>query len=161
MYKTLQDCKRVANKGVNNQALEKTVLSYLQGKEYQQWVDSGSEEEFEQAITELPPLGSLPQEIKEIFIKKAHSKFNKAVKDITDKYPLHERETWHLQLAQAKDYLDNLNTGSLLQAIATSKDLSVEDMSNRIVQKDIEYQSVLANALAIKNETIRALEEDE
>ena len=72
--------------------------------------------------------------------------------DIDLKYPLNERETWHIQLEEARKYLETKDEqdAPFVSILALNEDRSVEDFCNAIILNDKNYRTLAANALSEK-----------
>ena len=87
-------------------------------------------------------------QIKNIY-RQANELFKKEVKAIADLYTPEERETWNIQLEEAKRYIeDNTAEVPFLEQCASAADMTLEDYANLVINKDKEYKNMAANALA-------------
>ena len=68
------------------------------------------------------------------------------------KYPLNERETWHIQLEEARKYLETKDEqdAPFVSILALNEGRSVEDFCNAIILNDKNYRTLAANALSEK-----------
>ena len=98
-----------------------------------------------------------------IQVKRVYERINefytKEMKSILEKYPLAERETWNIQLSEAKAYLQSKDESDapFLKTLATAEGSTVEDFANAVVAKAEDYRALSAAALAKKRAFEREL----
>ncbi len=90
-------------------------------------------------------------QIKRVY-KRVDEFYTKEMSGILDKYPLAERETWNIQLSEAKTYLQNKDESDapFLKILAIAEGSTVEDFANAVVAKAEDYRALSAAALAKK-----------
>ncbi len=85
---------------------------------------------------------------KAVLIGHITDSYNKDVKDLDIHETAFESETWSTQVEQAKAYqADNSNIGTLLQAIATGREMSVADLATKILEKNEAWQTSMGTIL--------------
>lgn len=91
--------------------------------------------------------------------ERVEEKYNKDMQLIASQYPQYERETWAIQLEQAKKYLEtnNEDDAQFLKTLALAENDSVENFANAVIQKAAMYEQYSANALANKRAYQREL----
>ena len=91
--------------------------------------------------------------------ERVNKSYTKDLSGILEKYPLAERETWNIQLSEAKAYLASKdeNDAPFLKTLATAEGSTVEDFANAVVTKAEDYKSLSAVALAKKRAFEREL----
>lgn len=79
-------------------------------------------------------------------------KYNEDVVIIASAYPLHERETWATQIAQAKKFLEtNVEEDApFLKILAVAEGGIVADFANAVLAKSEAYEMFMATKLADK-----------
>lgn len=84
--------------------------------------------------------------------QRVEDKYNSDVFAITSLYPLHERETWGTQLAQAKLFLQTSNEADapFLKVLATAEGGTVLDFANAVIAKATAYELFMAVKLSEK-----------
>ena len=78
--------------------------------------------------------------------------YNNEMKIITQKYPAVERETWGLQLEQAKAYKSSgdENDAPFLKVLADNDGVSIDEFATAVIEKAKLYEEMSALALAKK-----------
>lgn len=86
-------------------------------------------------------------------------KYNTDVMEITNAYPLHERETWAIQLEQAKAYKQSGDAldAPFLKTLADAEGGSIAEFAEAVILKSNAYEAFMANALANKRAHEREL----
>ncbi len=91
--------------------------------------------------------------------KRVEEKYNAEVCDIANQYTLHERETWAIQLEQAKAYKqsgDELDA-PFLKVLADAEGATVAAFADAVILKANAYEAFMAQALANKRAYEREL----
>lgn len=87
-------------------------------------------------------------QIKNIY-RQANDLLKQEVKVISDIYSPEERETWNIQLEEAKQYIeDNTADVPFLEQCATAADMTLGDYANLIISKNTDYRNLAASALS-------------
>ena len=84
--------------------------------------------------------------------ERVEEQYNQDVAEITKMYPLHERETWNIQLTQANKYLATSNEydAPFLKVLAVAEGGTVRDFADAVIAKSEAYELFMAQKLAIK-----------
>lgn len=90
---------------------------------------------------------------------RVEEKYNNDVAAITSQYPLHERETWGIQLAQAKAYQASLNAldAPFLKVLADAEGDTVANFATAVIAKAQAYEAFMAGTLTLKRAYEREL----
>lgn len=108
--------------------------------------------------TLVPPF-NLAQEIDRLSfeVNNLHSSY---VAAWISQYPLFERESWPVQLAEAKDLIANGDTAvtPFIDALVKDRDITRQDMAAKIIEKDLEYREVVGTYTGIRQDHIKAIE---
>ena len=85
-------------------------------------------------------------------IERGNEKLEKLTLDIAAKYPLRERETWYIQLEEAKKYIQTQNEADapFLKILAENEGDTIEAFANAVINNDIAFRTLTANALSEK-----------
>ncbi|MGB3988520.1 MAG: hypothetical protein WBK67_02385 [Minisyncoccales bacterium] len=85
--------------------------------------------------------------------------YNAEVAAIASTYPLHERETWVTQIAQAKAFQASGNVADVpfLNVLALAEGGSVADFANAVLAKSVAYEMFMATKLADKRKLEKEL----
>ena len=85
-------------------------------------------------------------------LKRVEESYNKEMNLITSNYPQVERETWTLQLEQAKKYKDSGDEADapFLKVLADADGLELDDMADTVILKAKSYENFSALALVNK-----------
>lgn len=78
----------------------------------------------------------------------AHEAAAAALQAIMDRYPPHERETWTIQLAQARAFQDNpaAETG-MMDILAQKRGQTRAEVATRIITKAAQFEALAAEAV--------------
>lgn len=84
--------------------------------------------------------------------QRVEESFDKDMSALTDLYPAKERETWQIQLIQAKTYKESGDEADapFLKILADAEDTTVDDFADAVIQKAKAYEGFAANILAKK-----------
>ena len=85
-------------------------------------------------------------------IERGNEKLEKLTANIDAKYPLRERETWYIQLEEAKKYMQTQNEADapFLKILAENEGDTIEAFANAVINNDIAFRTLTANALSEK-----------
>ena len=85
-------------------------------------------------------------------IERGNEKLEKSTANIAAKYPLRERETWYIQLEEAKKYMQTQNEADapFLKILAENEGDTIEAFANAVINNDIAFRTLTANALSEK-----------
>ena len=110
-----------------------------------------TKDEFKALVENTPQVGRIRQIVKE--------SFDADMAAIAKKYPLYERETWPIQLAQAKRYQQSGDEADapFLKTLADADGSTVADFADAVIQKAAGYEDMAAAALAKKRAREREL----
>lgn len=102
----------------------------------------------------------LPENLYESLLLEVDNKYNKAMVDLTKKYPDVESATFYKQLQEAKDFLQ---TGSLADApfisnVAKQRDMSPNALATRIVEKADAHAAICGYLLGLRYKYRKAIE---
>lgn len=87
------------------------------------------------------------------------SAYNAAIYNITSAYPESERNTWHIQEAEAKAYADDPSAAvPFLSALAQVRNISVADLAAAVLVKAAAFKAEAAAAIGRRRVAIDALE---
>lgn len=85
-------------------------------------------------------------------IERGNEKLEKLTVNIAAKYTLRERETWYIQLEEAKKYMQTQNEADapFLKILAENEGDTIEAFANAVINNDIAFRTLTANALSEK-----------
>ena len=90
---------------------------------------------------------------------KVISEFLSDIQILNTMYPLEERESWAIQLEEAKSYLlDNSSETPLISNMSKERNISVEEMSNKIISNSNNWKELYGKALGKKQSRMDKLE---
>lgn len=98
-----------------------------------------------------PPAGAIPiaapvptlQELASAAMTQVNAEYTKRMGAIADAYPLHERESWSVQLQEARELQSNPAAQTpWIDQCAAQRGLSREVLAARIVAKDAGYRQI-------------------
>ena len=91
--------------------------------------------------------------------ERVEERYNQDVAEITKMYPLHERETWTIQLTQANKYLATGNAADapFLKVLADAEGGTVLEFADAVIAKSEAYENFMAQRLATKRAHERLL----
>ena len=116
-------------------------------------ISSQSKENNCEIITkeEFISLVKLTSQYKRI-IDRGNEKLEKLTANIAAKYPLRERETWYIQLEEARKYMSSKNEADapFLKILAENEGDTIEAFANAVINNDIAFRTLTANALSEK-----------
>lgn len=97
--------------------------------------------------TLVPPFNLLQSQ--ERLTYEVNALYAQKMMDLNIKYPSQERETWPIQLAEAKDLIENGESAvtPFIDALVKDQEITRLEMAEKIIQKDTEYR-MKAGALA-------------
>ena len=105
---------------------------------------------------ELTSVINTKKNIKKIVINKD---FEKSISHLSEKYTDAERESWTQQLEEARSYEENnLVETPLLVSISSSRNISVKDLSKRIISNSNSWKELYGKALGKKQLRMDKLE---
>ena len=86
-------------------------------------------------------------------------KYSKDVSVLTSKYPLQERETWALQLEEARAYKDSSDEDDapFLKTLADAEGASIDDFADAVIANAKTFSSFMAQKLVDKRAFKREL----
>jgi len=85
---------------------------------------------------------------KEKVLSSARERLDREMHDLVSKYPPHERDSWPIQLAEAKSYLaDNSAATPLVDELVASRGIEKSDFMARIILKSQQYQATAGAAI--------------
>jgi len=83
--------------------------------------------------------------------REAQKAFQVEARKVVNKYIPEERETWPMQLEEAKAYVaDNTSPTPMLDAMLSESGEEKEVLVNRIITKNIEFREAVGKALGKK-----------
>ena len=85
-------------------------------------------------------------------IERGNEKLEKLTANIAAKQALRERETWYIQLEEAKKYIQTQNEADapFLKILAENEGDTIEAFANAVINNDIAFRTLTANALSEK-----------
>jgi hypothetical protein len=103
----------------------------------------------------------LTQAVEDEAIEVINEKFESDIASITSSYPQAERETWGIQLSQAKDYLNTKDedANAFITTLAKANSVGVEGFAVKVINKAKAYEDAVAKALASKQKALKELEQ--
>lgn len=94
------------------------------------------------ALAILNPPKAL-QELAAVAMAQVNAEYTKRMGAIADDYPLHERESWPVQLQEARELQTNPDAVTpWIDLCAAQRGLTREEFAGRIVTKDLAYRGV-------------------
>jgi hypothetical protein len=85
-------------------------------------------------------------------IERGNEKLEQLTEDIVKKYPVKERETWHIQLGEALKYIETQNEADapFLKILADNENDTVAAFANAVINNNNAFIALSASALSQK-----------